>query len=102
MPNRPRVALPCPEMASIREDIDALDSQIVALLAQRQQLVHQAGLVKPSRDDIIDHDRIEEVVAHVIELAEKHGLSRNIAEPLWRRLIELSIDYEFKVYDARP
>lgn len=96
-----RAPLPCPEMESIRRDIDALDQKLVALLAERQKLIAAAGKVKPSRDTVRDEARIEEVVALVKKEAAKVGLAEEIAEPVWRQLIESSIAYEYGVFDKR-
>ena len=96
-----RAPLPCPEMQDIREQIDALDKRLVTLLAKRQKLIATAGKVKPSRDTIRDEARIEEVVKLVLAEAEKSGLAREIAEPVWRQLIESSIAYEYGVFDKR-
>lgn len=96
-----RAPLPCPEMQDIRAQIDALDKRLVALLADRQKLIAAAGKVKPSRDTVRDEARIEEVIALVLAEAEKAGLAGEIAEPVWRQLIESSIAYEYGVFDAR-
>jgi isochorismate pyruvate lyase len=96
-----RAPLPCPEMKDIREQIDALDKRLVALLAERQKLIAAAGEVKPSRDTVRDEARIEEVVQLVLAEADKAGLARAIAEPVWRQLIESSIAYEYGVFDER-
>ena len=34
-----RAPVPCPEMVDIRDQIDILDKKLVALLAERQQLI---------------------------------------------------------------
>jgi isochorismate pyruvate lyase len=96
-----RAPLPCPEMADIREQIDTLDRKLVALIAERQQLIAAAGKVKPKRDMVRDEARIEEVVSLVKKEAAKHGLAIDIAEPVWRQLIESSIAYEYKIFDKR-
>ena len=96
-----RAPLPCPEMETIRRDIDALDKKLVVLLAERQKLIESAGKVKPSRDTVRDEARIEEVVALVKKEAAKAGLAVEIAEPVWRQLIESSIAHEFSVFDKR-
>ena len=88
-------------METIRRDIDALDKRLVALLAERQQLIEAAGKVKPARDTVRDEARIEEVVALVKKEAAKVGLAEEIAEPVWRQLIESSIAYEYGVFDKR-
>ena len=96
-----RAPVPCPEMQEIRAQIDALDKRLVVLLAERQKLIAAAGEVKPSRDTVRDEARIEEVVQLVLAEAEKLGLAREIAEPVWRQLIESSIAYEYGVFDKR-
>lgn len=96
-----RAPLPCPEMGDIREQIDALDKRLVALLADRQKLIAAAGKVKPSRDTVRDEARIEEVVSLVLDEAKKTGLAKEIAEPVWRQLIESSIAYEYGVFDRK-
>ena len=96
-----RVPVPVPEMQDIRAQIDALDKRLVAILAERQKLIAAAGKVKPSRDTVRDEARIEEVVRLVLAEAEKSGLAREIAVPVWRQLIESSIAYEYGVFDKR-
>lgn len=96
-----RAPVPCPEMQEIRAQIDALDKRLVALLAERQKLIAAAGEVKPSRDTVRDEARIEEVIRLVLQEAERAGLARDIAEPVWRQLIESSIAYEYGVFDKR-
>ncbi len=100
--NKPtRAPVPVPEMTAIRQQIDMLDAQLVALLAHRQTLIQAAGKAKPRRDTVRDEARIEEVMRLVLAHASKHGLSHEIAEPIWRHLIELSIAYEYQVYDQQ-
>jgi isochorismate pyruvate lyase len=48
-----------------------------------------------------DEARIEEVIALVLAEAKTAGLARDIAEPVWRQLIESSIAYEYGVFDKR-
>jgi isochorismate pyruvate lyase len=88
-------------MTSIRQQIDALDVELVKLLAQRQKLIESAGTVKPQRTQVRDDARIEEVVALVLQAAKKEGLATEIAEPVWRQLIESSIAHEYRVFDKR-
>ena len=96
-----RAPVPSPEMTSIRQQIDALDVEIVKLLAQRQKLIESAGTVKPQRTQVRDDARIEEVVSLVLQAAKKEGLATEIAEPVWRQLIESSIAHEYRVFDKR-
>ncbi|MEC8095297.1 MAG: chorismate mutase [Pseudomonadota bacterium] len=96
-----RAPVPCPEMIDIRDQIDLLDKKLVALLAERQQLIEAAGKVKPARQTVRDEARIEEVIRLVLAEARAQNLSARIAEPVWRQLIESSIAHEFSVFDMR-
>ncbi len=88
-------------MNELREAIDALDSRLVALLAVRQAYIERAAQLKTGRDQVRDVERIEEVVAKVIAEGRRSGLSAEIAEPVWRTLIEASIRHEFDAFDKR-
>ena len=88
-------------MSELREAIDDLDSRLVALLAVRQAYIERAAQLKTGRDQVRGVERIEEVVARVIAEGKRSGLSAEIAEPVWRTLIEASIKHEFDAFDAK-
>jgi isochorismate pyruvate lyase len=91
----------CGSMTELRAAIDTLDARLVALLAVRQAYIERAAQLKTGRDQVRDPARIEEVVAKVIAEGKKAGLSAEIAEPVWRSLIEASIRHEFGAFDKR-
>jgi len=91
----------CGSMAELREAIDLLDGRLVALLAVRQAYIERAAALKSSRGQVRDPARIEDVVAKVIAEGRKAGLSAEIAEAVWRALIEASIAHEFEAFDKR-
>lgn len=87
-------------MIEVREGVDALDRELVRLLVTRQGYMHAAARIKPTRDAVYDAERIEDVVAKVLIEARAQGLSPEIAEPVWRKLIERCIAHEFDRWDA--
>ena len=89
----------CQTMVEVREGVDELDRELVRLLVTRQGYMHAAARIKPNRAAVYDSDRIEDVVAKVLVEAKDKGLSSDIAEPVWRKLIERCIAHEFDVYD---
>ena len=89
----------CKSMAEVRQGVDALDRALVALLAERQRYMDAAARIKPDRDAVHDGARIEDVVSKVLTSAEAHHLSPDIAEPVWRLLIDRCIAHEFSTYD---
>ncbi|WP_420559179.1 chorismate mutase [Tepidicaulis sp.] len=95
------MAVHCETMSDVRREIDRLDRELVKLLAERQGYIEQAGRIKGQRSAVRDQARIEDVVQKVLAEAEKAGLSGAIAEPLWRLLIEKSIEHEYEVFDKK-
>ena len=89
----------CTTMEEVRQGVDALDRALVALIAERQRYMDAAARIKPDRDAVHDDARIEDVVAKVLAAAQAHHLSPDIAEPVWRTLIDRCIAHEFGVYD---
>ena len=89
----------CQTMTDVREGVDALDRELVRLLVIRQGYMDAAARIKPTRDAVYDAERIEDVVAKVLTEARQQGLSPDIAEPVWRKLIERCIAHEFDRWD---
>ena len=89
----------CNTMAEVRQGVDALDRELVSLLVKRQAYMTAAGRIKNDRDAVYDAERIEDVVSKVLAEARKQGLSEDIAEHVWRKLIERCIAFEFGEWD---
>ncbi|MEM8937616.1 MAG: chorismate mutase, partial [Pseudomonadota bacterium] len=83
-----------------RLGIDQIDKQLVRLIAQRQSYIEAAGRIKPRREDVHNQARIDDVVRKVVAEAGRCGLQERIAEPVWRELIDRSIDYEYVIWDS--
>ena len=88
----------CGSMAELRVEIDHLDRQLIALIAKRTMYIDRAAVLKqgekmPARIT----SRFEEVVDNVRKLAVEYQLDPQIAETVWRDLIEWSIAKEEKV-----
>lgn len=90
----------CRTMTEVREGVDALDRALVALLTKRQGYMAAAARIKPTAADVRVPWRIEEVVSNVLAEARESGLSPRIAEPVWRELIERSIEFEAERWTA--
>ena len=91
----------CGSMPELRAAIDAVDQELVRLLALRQLYIERAAVLKQDRSVVRDQTRVEEVVAKVLASANKAGLSTAIAEPVWRTLIEQSIRHELEAFDRK-
>ena len=89
----------CETMLDVRKGVDALDRALVLMLAERQRYMDAAARIKVDRHAVLDTARIEDVVTKVKAAARDAGLSEEIAEPVWRLLIDRCIAYEFGVWD---
>lgn len=84
----------CRTMEEVRAEIDRLDRTLVKLVAERQGYIEAAARIKDRQSEVRLEWRIEDVVAKVLASADREGLSRDIAEPVWRTLIDRCIAHE--------
>lgn len=99
MPQSPPEPNDCRSMAEVRAGVDALDAQLVELLAQRFGYMRAAARLKPERSQVRDEVRKAAVIAAVRARAEALGVPGEVAAELWERLVEASIAYEFDRWD---
>lgn len=97
---RENTADDCQSMKNVRYEVDRLDRLLVRLIAERQSYMDAAARIKPDRSVVRDEARIQDVLDKVLAEAKKQGLSPEIAEPVWRAMMEACIAHEFEVYDA--
>ena len=90
----------CSTMADVRAGVDALDRQLVALLAQRFGYMRAAARIKATRDAVRDEPRKAEVIANVRAWATEEGIPEALIADLWEQLVEGSIAYELDRWDA--
>lgn len=96
----------CRAMEEVRAEIDRLDRALVKLMAERQAYIEAAARIKDRQDEVRLEWRIEDVVAKVLAAAAREGLSPDIAEPVWRTLIDRCIAHEHEswrlFHEAQP
>jgi isochorismate pyruvate lyase len=84
----------CMTLQEAREEIDKVDSQIVTLVAQRNDYIKQIAHFKNSIDEIKADDRIQDVISRVREQAISLGLSPNLINDLYVRMIDAMVESE--------
>ena len=87
-------------MAEVRAGVDAIDRELVALLAERMAYMDAAARIKADRNEVRDEGRKAQVIANVRNSAQAHGLDAELAAALWEQLVEASIAYELTVWDG--
>ncbi len=91
----------CQTMAAVRAGIDAIDCEIVALLAARTQYIAAAARIKSSRNAVHDQARINDVLEKTARCAAQNDVPVAIVEATFRALMDASIAHEFALFDAR-
>lgn len=84
----------CMTLQEAREEIDKVDSQIVTLVAQRNDYIKQIAHFKNSIDEIKADDRIQDVISRAREQAISLGLSPNLINDLYVRMIDAMVESE--------
>lgn len=95
----PKLPEDCQTMAEVRAGVDALDRELVALLATRFGYMRAAARIKQSRDAVRDEGRKASVIAAAVAEAEARGIPGDVIADIWERLVEGSIAYEFTEWD---
>ena len=86
-------------MTEVRAGIDAIDRQVVILIARRFRFMDAAARIKPDRNAVRDEVRKAEVLAKVDKAAADAGVDRSLMARIYEELIEGSIAYEFVEFD---
>jgi isochorismate pyruvate lyase len=89
----------CQTMIDVRAGVDALDRELVALLATRFGYMRAAARIKQSRDAVRDEARKTSVISAAVAEAEGSGVPVDVVADIWERLVEGSIAYEFTEWD---
>jgi chorismate mutase len=79
----------------LRDEIDHLDSALLDLLAQRQQVVHAIGDYKRARNLApLDLERWQTMLTALEQKAEVRGLCRHFVRNLYEEIHEYSLRLE--------
>lgn len=90
----------CSSLAEVRQEIDRIDRQLVALIAERGAFVAQAAGFKKSAAEVPAPQRVEAVIARVGSLARELGADPVVVEATWRAMIGAFIQAELDTHAA--
>lgn len=90
----------CDSIEQVRSNIDRIDQQLVALLAERGAYVKQAAAFKTSTADVRAPQRVEQVIGKVVALAHSLGANPTVTEQVYRAMISGFIDSELAEHAA--
>ena len=87
-------------MTDVREQVDRIDAELIALIAQRFECMDAAARIKQDRDTVRDEGRKARVLQHVKDLAAEAGIPVPTMAAIWEMLVETSISYELEKWDT--
>ncbi|MEV4281414.1 chorismate mutase [Actinoplanes xinjiangensis] len=81
-------------LEDVRRAIDAVDVQVVGLLAERERLVRRAASFKKDEQGVRAPARVEQVIEKVRALAGERNASPEVVERVYRAMITAFIELE--------
>jgi len=87
----------CNSKEEIRQQIDVIDKEIIALFAKRFEYVSEIVKFKKDAESILAQDRKNEVIELRGKWAEETGLDKSTFEEIYRLLIECNIAKEIEI-----
>jgi len=86
----------CASLEEIREGMDAIDREVVSLLAQRVEYVRAAAKFKTSSAGVAAPERVAAVLKTRREWAEAAGLEGELIETLYRQIVDYCVAEEHR------
>jgi len=86
----------CASLDEIRVGMDAIDREMVALIARRVEYVRNAAKFKTNAATVAAPERVAAVLKTRREWAEAAGLSGDVIERIYRDLVNYSVSEEHK------
>ena len=84
----------CTTLDEARNEIDAVDTKIVELIAKRNDYIKQIAHFKTSIEEVKAEDRIADVISNVRQQAIELDLSPNLINDLYLRMIDGMVESE--------
>jgi len=91
----------CQSLDEVREQIDRIDRELVALLAERGLYVKQAAAFKQTRDEVEGGKRVDQVIRRVEKLAGELGADPQLTAEVYRTMIKHFIASEIREFASR-
>ncbi len=84
----------CASLDEVRQQIDRVDRELVALIAERGNFVRQAAGFKKTAAEVPAPQRVTQVLARVDALARDSGADPVVVAATWRAMIAAFIEAE--------
>src|ERR1044071_692021 len=101
-PPSPPTAAAAAGLGGLREQIDRIDDQILALLDRRAEVVKQVGEVKRSRSETFHVPGRERAVLERLTAAANGAFPREAVRPVFREIMSACLSLESPLVVAYP
>lgn len=91
------------DLSTLRDRIDTVDRQIIALIAERLRIVEEVALAKlDSASPFRDREREERLLLRLREHATEAGIDPHQVEALYRVIMDMSVAHQEATVRNRP
>ena len=80
----------------IRKKLDNLDEKFLNLIKKRSILVDQVLKNKKHKKDIVDKQRINEILKGIKRKSKTKKIDTIVTRKIWKSMINAFIDYEYR------
>jgi chorismate mutase/prephenate dehydratase len=95
--------MPAPDLSALRDRIDVVDRQIIALLAERLKIVEEVAMAKlDAASPFRDREREERLLLRLREHATDAGIDPHQIERLYRVVMDMSVAHQEAAVRNRP
>src|SRR6478752_7757949 len=95
--------MPAPDLSGLRDRIDGVDRQIIALIAERLKIVEEVAMAKlDAASPFRDREREERLLLRLREHATEAGLDPHQIERLYRVVMDMSVAHQEATVRNRP
>jgi isochorismate pyruvate lyase len=90
----------CGDMTAVRAGVDAVDADLIDLLALRFGYMAAAARIKHDRNTVRDEVRKSAVIENAVAAAKEREIPVAAIAEIWEQLVEASIAYELGQWDG--
>ncbi len=89
----------CKNMTDIRQEIDCIDKNIIALIAKRARYVYKAAEFKTDQKSVKAPDRVKAMLQKRGEWAEEHNINPKVIMKIYKELVDYFISEEMNRFN---
>tara|TARA_Y100001960_G_scaffold302640_1_gene353889 strand:- start:11 stop:292 length:282 start_codon:yes stop_codon:yes gene_type:complete len=84
-----------------RKKIDKIDQQIFKLIKKRTAIVKKMLTLKKYKSEIVDHKRINEILAGLRKKSVKNKIDPKIVSRIWKSMIWTYVDFQRRNFNKK-